>query len=88
MTRMTFDDLADAYDGGYDSQPEAPGYTNLNHCLGLRAVADAVDRAAVRRVLDRIEGERRYWDPRDAHRDLDDLISEMREELDRGDANG
>jgi hypothetical protein len=48
---------------------------------GLRAVADA----AVGRVLDRIEGERRYWDPRDAHRDLDDLIREMREELDRGD---
>lgn len=38
---------------------------------------------ARRELLDELEAERKYWDPRDAYRDLDDFIREMRGDDDR-----
>jgi hypothetical protein len=78
---MTDDELDDVYFQAFNANWRKTGRGDSSDTAGLRAVADAAER----RALDRIEGERRYWDPRDAHRDLDDLIREMREELDRGD---
>jgi hypothetical protein len=49
---VTDDELFAAYDAGFKSAPEQRVLGGLG---GLRAVADAADRAAVRRVLDELD---------------------------------
>jgi hypothetical protein len=82
MTRMSDDELDDSYFNGFNANWDGTDTGVSSLTAGLRAVADAAER----RVLDRLDTKLNdiVWNP-EPFTAIDSWLSEMREELDRGD---